>query len=126
MIDNNLSWHSHINYQRIFVYRIKHFLDSHARKLFIQAYILPCISYCSTLFDSAGENATNALVRIYKRAIKAAVLKYSSVTTRDYVDLSILLLKSTYAKTTTTATNKQKSNIYAKDCTRKRPLCTAI
>ena len=59
MIDNNLSWHSHVNYmcktltKKVYqLCRIKHFLSPHARRLFFHAHILSCISYCSTLFDS--------------------------------------------------------------------------
>ena len=105
MIDNNLSWHSHVNYmcktlsKKIYqLCRIKHFLSPHARRLFFHAHILSCISYCSTLFDSASENTTKPLVRIYKRAVKAVLLKSSSLTTSDYEDLDILPLKLTFAK----------------------------
>ena len=105
MIDNNLSWHSHVNYmckaisKKVYqLCRIKHFLSPHARRLFFHAHILSCISYCSTLFDSASENATKPLVRIYKRAVKAVLLKSSSLTTSDYKDLDIFPLKLTFAK----------------------------
>ena len=77
---------------------MKHFLSPHARRLFFHAHILSCISYCSTLFDSASENTTKPLVRIYKRAVKAVLLKSSSLTTSDYKDLDILPLKLTFAK----------------------------
>ena len=50
--------------------KVKHFLNSHARRLFF----LSCISYCSTLSDSASENATKPLVRRYKHVIKAVLL----------------------------------------------------
>ena len=105
MTDNNLPWHSHINYmcktisKKVYqLCRIKRFLNSHARRLYFHAHILSCISYCSTLFDSARENATKPLVRIYKRAIKAVLLKSSSLTTSDYKDLDIIPLKLTFAK----------------------------
>ena len=38
---------------------------------------------------TASENATKPVVRIYKRAIKAVLLKSSSLTTSDYKDLDI-------------------------------------
>ena len=105
MIDNNLSWHSHINYmcktisKKVYqLCRIKHFLSPHARRLFFHAHILSCISYCSIPFDSASENATKPLVRIYKSATKAVQLKSSSLTTSDYKDLDIFTLKLTFAK----------------------------
>ena len=46
---------------------------------FLHAHILSSISYCSRLFDSASENATKPLVRITKRAFKAALLESSSL-----------------------------------------------
>ena len=107
MIDNNLSWHSHINYdimcktisKKVYqLCRIKHFLNSHAKRLFFQAHILSCISYRSTLFYSTSENATKPLVRIHKHAIKAVLLKSSSLTTSDYKYLDIFPLKLTFAK----------------------------
>ena len=49
MIDNNLSWHSHVNYmcktltKKVYqLCRIKHFLSPHARRLFFHAHILSC------------------------------------------------------------------------------------
>ena len=105
MIDNNLSWHSHVNYmsktlsKKVYrLCRIKHFLNPHARRLFFHAHILSCIRYCSTLFHSASENATKPVVRIYKGAIKAVLLKSSSLTTSDYKDLDIFPLKLTFAR----------------------------
>ena len=56
------------------------------------------VNYCSTLFDFASENTTKPLVRIYRRAIKAVVLKSSSLTTSDYKDLDIFPLKLTFTK----------------------------
>ena len=78
--------------------RIKHFLNSHARRVFFHTHIFSCISYCSTLFDSARENGTKPLMRIYKRAIKAVLLKSSSLITSDYEDLDIFPLKLTFAE----------------------------
>ena len=105
MIDSSLSWHSHINYlskllsRKVYqLCRVKHFLDLHARLLFFHAHILSHISYCSTLFDSASENATKPLERIYKRAIKAVLLKSSSLTTSDYESLNMLPLKLAFTK----------------------------
>ena len=105
MTDNSLSWHSHINYmcktisKKVYqLCRIKHILNSHARRLIFHAHILSCISYCSTLFDSASENATKPLVRIYKRGIKAVLLKSSSLTSGDYKDFDIFPLKLKCAK----------------------------
>ena len=99
IIDNKLSCHSHINYmcknvsKKVYqLCRIKHFHDSNARRLFLHAHILSCTRYCSTLFDSASENATKPFVRIYENAIKAVLLASSSLTSHDYEDFNIFPL----------------------------------
>jgi hypothetical protein len=101
IIDNNLSWKTHINNlcknlsKRVYqLCKIKHFLNLHARKLFLHAYILSSINYCSTLFDTASANTLKPLISIYKRALKAVLLKSSSVTNSDYIKLDILPLKN--------------------------------
>ena len=100
IIDNNLSWSNHIDYlckmlsRRVYqLCRFKKFINFHARKLFIHAYILSSISYCSTLFDTASANTLKPLQRVYKRALKAALLKSSSLTRFDYSKLNMLPLK---------------------------------
>lgn len=97
-IDNNLSWSQHIlavskniakkTYQ---LCRIKHFLNSHARKLFYTAHIQSSIDYSSTLWDSASGNAMKPLISIQKRAIKATLLK-SKISHVDYKQLGVLPL----------------------------------
>ena len=64
MVDNNLSWHSHINcICKLFPRKYISFAESNTSLIhmledfFFHAHILSCISYCSTLFDSASENA---------------------------------------------------------------------
>ena len=103
MIDNNLTWHDHVNYlskslaRKVHqLCRIKHFLNLHARKIFFHTHIMSTISYGSTLFDSASESALKPLLSIYKRAVKAVLLKSTSLVHSDYVDLRILPLKKLF------------------------------
>ena len=104
MIDNNLSWNSHVNYLRNNISkkvyqlcRIKHFLNQHARKLFFNAHILSVINYGSTLYDSASENTLKSLHSVYRRAVKAVLLKSTSLNKEDYKSLNILPLTETLA-----------------------------
>ncbi|PVD25301.1 hypothetical protein C0Q70_15801 [Pomacea canaliculata] len=81
-IDNNLSWSQHISttskniskkvYQ---LSRIKHFLDTHTRKLFYLTHIQSVIDYASTLWDSASGSSMKPLASVQRRAIKAVLLK---------------------------------------------------
>ena len=71
------------------MYRVKHFLKFHARKVFLHAHIISVIGYGSTLFDSASENALKPVLSVYKRAAKAVLLKSISVVSSDYADLKI-------------------------------------
>ena len=79
------------------LYRVKHFLNLHARKVFLPAHILSIISYGSTVFDSASENALKPLFSVYKRAVEAVLLKYTSVVSSDFADLKILSIKKLFA-----------------------------
>jgi hypothetical protein len=103
-IDNNLSWKAHINSlcktvsRQIYkLCKMKHFLNIHARKLFLHAHILSSINYCSTIFDGASANAMKPLFSRYKRAIKVVLLKSSSLQSIDYTTLGVLPLKKLLA-----------------------------
>ncbi len=56
-------------------------------------HILSSINYCSTLFDSASANTMKPLISMYKRALKAVLLKSTSLDMSDYKTLGILPLK---------------------------------
>ena len=106
MIDSNLTWHDHVssfskNLSRKVhqLCRVKHFLNLHTRKVFLHTNIISVISYGSTLFYSASENALKPLLSIYKRAVKAVLLKSTSVVSSDYADLKTLPLKKLFLKT---------------------------
>ncbi len=100
VIDNNLSWSSHvktlcktISKQVYQLCKIKHFLNVHSRKIFLDAHILSSISYGSTLYDSASANIMKPLISMHKRAVKAVLLKSTSLVETDYKSLGILPLK---------------------------------
>ena len=104
IIDHNLSWSNQVDYlcktlsRRVYqLCRFKKFINFHARKLFIHAYILSSINYCSTLFDSTSDNILKPLNKFYKRALKAALLKSSTLTKLDYIKLNMLPLKEVLA-----------------------------
>ena len=99
-IDCNLSWSNHSSIlcnslaKKVYQFnKIKHFLDINARKLFFYAYIQSSIDYCSSLWDSASENALKFVFSLHRRAIKIVMLKSSSLTASDYKQLNILPLK---------------------------------
>ena len=103
IIDNNLSWSKHIDYlcktlsRRVYqLSKFKNFINFHARKLFIHAYILSSINYCSTLFDSSSKTSLKPLHRLYKRALKVALQKSSTLTKLDYSKLNMLPLKEVF------------------------------
>ena len=72
--------------------KIKHFLNLHARKLFLHAHIQSIIDYGSTLRDLASANTLKPLANLHKRALKAILLKITTVAISDYNVLSILPL----------------------------------
>ena len=99
-IDNNLSWSNHIMLlckniaKKVYqLSRIKHFLDIQARRQFFYAYIQSNIDYASTVWDSVSANVLKPLISLHKRALKLVLLKPSSLSASDYIDLDILPLK---------------------------------
>ena len=99
-VDNNLSWSNHIMIlckniaKKVYqLSKIKHFLNFQARRQFFHAYIQSNIDYASTVWDSVSANILKPLVSLHKRALKLILLKSSSLTASDYIDLDILPLK---------------------------------
>ena len=66
--------------------KIKHFLNFHSD-------IQSIIDYGSTLWDLANANTLKSLVSLHKRALKAILLKNTTLVSSDYNFLSILPLK---------------------------------
>ena len=100
VIDNNLSWSSHISMicnilsKKVFqLSKIKHFLNLNCRRSFFNAYVESYINYASTVWDSASEKTLKPLQSLYRRAIKLIILKSSSLTVSDYKNLNILPIK---------------------------------
>ena len=103
IIDNNLTWSSHIdslskrisqkNHQ---LSKIKHFLNAKARSQFFHAYIQSVIDYASTLYDSSNPHTMKPLLRMHKRAVKLVLGKSSTLRPVDYSSLDILPLRDKF------------------------------
>ena len=76
--------------------KIKHVLNLDAKILFVHAYIQSIIDYGSTPWDSASSNTLKPLVTLHKRALKAILLKPTTLAISDYTFLSILPLKGRF------------------------------
>ena len=50
--------------------RIKQYLDIPTRKLFFNAFILPHLDYCCTVWGNASETSLNKLLKLQKRAAR--------------------------------------------------------
>ena len=105
IIDNNLSWTNHVTalcrtiskkvYQ---ISKIKHFLNLHARKLFLHARIQSIIDYGSTLWDSVSANTLKPSAILHRGVLEVVLLKNTTVSTSDYKHLAILSQGSDDAK----------------------------
>ena len=76
-IDSSLSWHSQIdkalkkcNTLLFLLGRIKQYLSIPIRKLFYNAYILPHLDYCCTIWGNTTADSINAVVKFQKRAAR--------------------------------------------------------
>ena len=76
-IDSSLSWHSQIdkalkkcNTLLFLLGRIKQYLSIPIRKLFYNAYILPHLVYCCTIWGNTTADSINAVVKFQKRAAR--------------------------------------------------------
>ena len=74
-IDSNLSWSQQVeatikkcNSLLYLLNRIKCYLSIPIRKLFFNAYILPHIDYCCTVWGNLNTTLTNTVVKFLKRA----------------------------------------------------------
>ena len=61
--------------------RIKHYLPIPTRKLFFNAYVLPHMDYCCTIWGNINGNFTVCMVKIQKRA--ARIILDRSIDTRS-------------------------------------------
>ena len=76
-VDHKLSWNSQVELilkkctsMLYLLLRIRQFLSTHMRKLFFNAYILPHIDYCCTIWGNCSDTLTNKLYKFQKRAAR--------------------------------------------------------
>ena len=74
-IDNSLSWSFHIestlkksNSLLFLLNRTKQYLNVPTRKLFYNAYILPHIDYCCSIWGNVNSELMNTVIKFQKRA----------------------------------------------------------
>ena len=76
-IDNDLSWTTQIentikkcNTLLYLLRRIKCYLSIHVRKLFYNAYVLPHLDYCCTIWGNANSELMESVIKFQKRAAR--------------------------------------------------------
>ena len=76
-IDNTLSWTAQVesiikkcNSLLHLLNRIKCYLPIHTRKIFFNAYILPHIDYCCTVWGNINSTLTDCMIKLQKRAAR--------------------------------------------------------
>ena len=76
-IDHKLCWKTQVeqvlkkcNSLLYLLLRIKHFLNIHMRKVFYNAYILPHLDYCCTIWGNCSEYLSNSIHKFQKRAAR--------------------------------------------------------
>ena len=81
-INNSLTWTSHIeatlkkcNSLLFLLNRIKQYLSVPTRKLFYNAYILPHLDYCCSIWSNANSELINSVVKFQKRAARSILDK---------------------------------------------------
>ena len=81
-LDNTMSWASHVeaiikkcNSLLFLLNRIKQYLSLPIRKLFYNAYILPHLDYCCTIWGNANNELLNTVIKFQKRAARSILDK---------------------------------------------------
>ena len=76
-IDSDLSWSSQVdntlkkcNTLLYLLSRIKQYLSIPVRKLFYNAYILPHLDYCCTIWGNSTADSINSVIKFQKRAAR--------------------------------------------------------
>jgi len=92
-VDNNLNWREQVEYTMkkcntnlYLLLRIKSFLNLDSRKLFFNAYILPHIDYCCTIWGNCSQQLLDRVLKFQKRAARIILDK-------DYNEPSYNLFK---------------------------------
>ena len=77
IVDSSLNWSSQVeatlkkgNSLLYLLGRIKIYLNSSTRKLYFNAYILPHIDYCCTIWGNCNNNLLDKLIKFQKRAAR--------------------------------------------------------
>ena len=77
IVDSSLNWSSHVeatlkkcNSMLYLLGRIKTFLNLSTRKLYFNAYILPHLDYCCTIWGNCNDNLIDKLIKFQKRAAR--------------------------------------------------------
>ena len=80
--DNTLHWAAHVdttikkcNSLLFLLGRIKMFLDIPTRKLYFNAYILPHLDYCSTIWGNCNNELVDKIIKFQKRAARVILDK---------------------------------------------------
>ena len=78
-VDNLLKWSAQVeatlNSLLYLLGRIKIYLDLYSRKLFFNAYILPHLDYCSTIWGNCSTTDTDRVIKFQKRAARVILHK---------------------------------------------------
>ena len=82
IVDSSLNWSSHVeatlkkcNSLLYLLGRIKTFLNLSTRKLYFNAYILPHLDYCCTIWGNCNDNLVEKLIKFQKRAARLILNK---------------------------------------------------
>ena len=80
-LDNTMSWASHVEAiikkcnSLLLLNRIKQYLSLPIRKLFYNAYILPHLDYCCTIWGNTNNELLNAVIKFQKCAARSILDK---------------------------------------------------
>ena len=97
-IDNLLSWTVQVentikkcNSLLYLLNRIQHYLPITTRKLFFNAYVLPHIDYCCTVWGNINSNLTDSMIKLQKRAARIILVKGIDTPSADmFAELNFL------------------------------------
>ncbi|KAL4238884.1 hypothetical protein ACF0H5_003591 [Mactra antiquata] len=81
-VDNNLTWKNQVNMivkkcnsKLYLLQRIKQFINIPVRKLFYNAYILPHLEYCCSVWGNCNSSYSDILIKFQKRAARIILEK---------------------------------------------------
>jgi len=99
IIDDTFRWESHLNHtckvisRNLFLLsKLKHFLDTSARKLFFHAHIMSHINYSSVIWDGCSDVHFKKINSLYRRAVKLILTDSPLTTDEKFAALNLLPL----------------------------------